>query len=81
VGQDVALPTDETFELPFEELLEDRFVIGTPDDCLRELVGWRDDLGVDHFLFRPFWSGMPVDTALESMDLLSREVVPALRQR
>jgi alkanesulfonate monooxygenase SsuD/methylene tetrahydromethanopterin reductase-like flavin-dependent oxidoreductase (luciferase family) len=43
-----------TFELPFEQLLQDRFVIGTPDDCLRELVGWRDDLGVDHFLFRPF---------------------------
>jgi alkanesulfonate monooxygenase SsuD/methylene tetrahydromethanopterin reductase-like flavin-dependent oxidoreductase (luciferase family) len=80
-GQDAALPADETFELPFEQLLQDRFVIGTPDECLRELLGWRDDLGVAHFLFRPFWSGMPVDTALESMDLLSREVVPALRQR
>jgi alkanesulfonate monooxygenase SsuD/methylene tetrahydromethanopterin reductase-like flavin-dependent oxidoreductase (luciferase family) len=80
-GQDAALPDDETFDLPFERLLQDRFVIGTPDDCLHQLLGWRDDLGVDHFIFRPFWSGMPVETALESMDLLSREVVPALRQR
>jgi alkanesulfonate monooxygenase SsuD/methylene tetrahydromethanopterin reductase-like flavin-dependent oxidoreductase (luciferase family) len=56
-------------------------VIGTPDDCLRQLLGWRDELGVDHFIFRPFWSGMPVETALESMELLSREVVPALRER
>jgi alkanesulfonate monooxygenase SsuD/methylene tetrahydromethanopterin reductase-like flavin-dependent oxidoreductase (luciferase family) len=80
-GQDAALPADETFDLPFEQLLEERFVIGTPDDCLRELLGWRDELGIDHFIFRPFWSGMPVETALESMDLLSREVVPALRER
>ena len=80
-GQDAALPPEETFDLPFERLLQDRFVIGTPDDCLDQLLGWRDDLGVDHFIFRPFWSGMPVDTALESMDMLSREVVPTLRQR
>jgi alkanesulfonate monooxygenase SsuD/methylene tetrahydromethanopterin reductase-like flavin-dependent oxidoreductase (luciferase family) len=80
-GQDAALPAEETFDLPFERLLQDRFVIGTPDDCLHQLLSWRDDLGVDHFIFRPFWSGMPVETALESMDLLSREVVPTLRER
>jgi alkanesulfonate monooxygenase SsuD/methylene tetrahydromethanopterin reductase-like flavin-dependent oxidoreductase (luciferase family) len=79
-GQDAALPADETFDLPFERLLQDRFVIGTPDDCLDQLLSWRDDLGVDHFILRPFWSGMPVETALESMNLLSREVVPALRE-
>jgi alkanesulfonate monooxygenase SsuD/methylene tetrahydromethanopterin reductase-like flavin-dependent oxidoreductase (luciferase family) len=80
-GQDAALPPDETFDLPFERLRQDRFVIGTPDDCLDQLLSWRDDLGVDHFIFRPFWSGMPVETALESMNMLSREVMPALRQR
>jgi alkanesulfonate monooxygenase SsuD/methylene tetrahydromethanopterin reductase-like flavin-dependent oxidoreductase (luciferase family) len=78
-GQDAALPQDETFDLPFERLLEERFIIGAPDDCLHELLEWRDGLGVDHFIFRPFWSGMPVEIALESMELLSREVVPALR--
>jgi alkanesulfonate monooxygenase SsuD/methylene tetrahydromethanopterin reductase-like flavin-dependent oxidoreductase (luciferase family) len=78
-GQDEALPEDETFDLSFERLVEERFVIGTPGDCLRELLRWRDDLGVNHFIFRPFWAGMPVETALESMELLSREVVPALR--
>jgi alkanesulfonate monooxygenase SsuD/methylene tetrahydromethanopterin reductase-like flavin-dependent oxidoreductase (luciferase family) len=45
---------------------------GTPDDCLDQLLSWRDDLGVDHFIFRTFWSGMPVETALKSMDLLSQ---------
>lgn len=78
-GQDDALPEDETFDLSFEQLVAGRFVIGTPDDCIRELLEWRDRLGVNHFVFRTFWSGMPLETALESMDLLSREVVPALR--
>ena len=53
-GQDTVLPDSDTFDLPFERLLQERFVIGTPDDCLRELLPWRDELGVDHFIFRPF---------------------------
>jgi alkanesulfonate monooxygenase SsuD/methylene tetrahydromethanopterin reductase-like flavin-dependent oxidoreductase (luciferase family) len=80
-GQDAALPAEESFDLPFEQLLQERFVIGTPDDCLQELLEWRDELRVDHFIFRPFWSGMPVELALESMELLSGEVVPVLRKR
>jgi hypothetical protein len=27
-------------------------VIGTPGDCLRQLLGWRDGFGVDHFALR-----------------------------
>ena len=78
-GQHKALPGDEDFRAGFEELSKDRFIIGTPDDCLEKLLGWRDELGVDHFIFRTDWVGMPVDTALQSVDLLAREVVPVLR--
>ena len=78
-GQDKALPGDEDFRVGFEELAEGRFIVGTPDDCLEKLLPWRDRLGVDHFIFRTDWVGMPVDTALQSVDLLNREVVPVLR--
>jgi alkanesulfonate monooxygenase SsuD/methylene tetrahydromethanopterin reductase-like flavin-dependent oxidoreductase (luciferase family) len=77
-GQDDALPEDETFALPFEELLADRFVLGTPDDCLAQLAPWRE-LGVDTFVIRSHWPGMPVDDALASLRLLTEEVLPALR--
>lgn len=77
-GQDDALPDDETFALPFEELLADRFVLGTPDDCLEQLAPWRE-LGVDTFVIRSHWPGMPVGDALSSLRLLSDEVLPALR--
>ena len=78
-GQHKALPGDEDFTVGFEELARDRFIIGTPDDCLERLLPWRDRLGVDHFIFRTDWLGMPVETALQSVDLLDREVVPVLR--
>lgn len=79
-GQDRVLPGNDSFAVPFDRLAEDRFVLGSPDDCLRQLLPWRDDLGIDHFILRTQWSGMPVETALGSMELLSREVLPALRQ-
>jgi len=77
-GQDKALPDDETFALPFAELLADRFVLGTPDDCLRELAPWRE-LGIDTFVLRSHWPGMPVEHAQSSLRLLTDEVLPALR--
>lgn len=79
-GQDKALPAGESFAVPFEALEGERFVLGSPDDCLRALLPWREQLGVNHFIFRTHWSGMPVGSALHSMDLLSREVIPVLRR-
>lgn len=79
-GQHKALPGNEDFRLPFEQLARGRFVVGTPDECLEKLLPWRDRLGVDHFIFRTDWVGMPVDTVLSSIDLLQREVIPVLRE-
>lgn len=78
-GQAKALPGNETFDIPFEELEQDRFIIGTPDDCLAQLLPWRDELGVNHFIFRTYWSGMPVESGLHSMEMLTRHVLPVLR--
>ncbi len=78
-GQDKALPGSESFEIPFEELEQDRFVLGTPDDCITQLLPWRQKLGVDHFIFRSHWAGMPVEDTLSSVRLLNDHVLPALR--
>ena len=78
-GQHKALPGDEDFRADYDELAAGRFIVGTPDDCLAELLRWRDDIGVDHFIFRTDWAGMPAETALQSIDLLDREVVGVLR--
>lgn len=79
-GQDVALPAGETFHQPFEELLKDRFVLGSPEECYEQLRPCWEDVGANFLFFRTHWSGMPLSTALASMRLLSEELIPALRQ-
>ncbi len=77
-GQDKALPGDETFEQPFEDLLKDRFVIGSPEDCYDQLKPYKD-MGVNHLIIRTHWIGMPASSALESARLISDELMPALK--
>jgi alkanesulfonate monooxygenase SsuD/methylene tetrahydromethanopterin reductase-like flavin-dependent oxidoreductase (luciferase family) len=79
-GQDAVLPGEETFQQPFETLLEDRFVLGSPEDCYEQLRPCWEDVGTNFLFFRTHWSGMPLGHALASMRLLSDELIPALRQ-
>lgn len=80
-GQDKVMPTPESFDRAYEELAEDRFVVGSPEDCIEALTPWRDEVGVDHVIFRTHWAGLPVEDSLASIDLLSKEVIPALEAR
>jgi alkanesulfonate monooxygenase SsuD/methylene tetrahydromethanopterin reductase-like flavin-dependent oxidoreductase (luciferase family) len=79
-GQDQAMPADESFDQSFEDLLEDRFVLGSPEECYQQLRPYWEEFGVDHLVIRTHWAGMPVDTALHSMEAISRELLPELRK-
>lgn len=78
-GQDTAMPTGDSLARPVEELVDQRFIVGSPDDCLDELRAWRDEVGVDHFILRTEWSGMPFELAQRSLRLLAEDVIPRLR--
>ena len=79
-GQDEVLPGDDTFRQPFEDLLRDRFVIGSPEECYEQLRPSWEQAGANFLIFRTHWSGMPVGHALASMRLISDELLPALRR-
>ncbi|MDH3715728.1 MAG: LLM class flavin-dependent oxidoreductase [Gammaproteobacteria bacterium] len=79
-GQDQAMPDGESFDQDFEDLLVGRFVMGSPEQCFEQLRPYWERLGVNHLIVRTHWAGMPLDTALHSMDLISRELLPALRE-
>jgi alkanesulfonate monooxygenase SsuD/methylene tetrahydromethanopterin reductase-like flavin-dependent oxidoreductase (luciferase family) len=79
-GQDEVLPGEETFHQPFAELLKDRFVLGSPEECYEQLRPCWEELGVNYLFFRTQWSGMPLGHALSSIRLISDELMPALRQ-
>ena len=75
---DKAMPEHERINKSFDELVEDRFVIGSPEDCWNQLEPYIEELGVTHFVFRTHFLGMPVSNALASMRLISEELLPAL---
>jgi alkanesulfonate monooxygenase SsuD/methylene tetrahydromethanopterin reductase-like flavin-dependent oxidoreductase (luciferase family) len=79
-GQDKVMPKGESFQQPFEQLLQDRFVLGSPEECYEQLLPMIQQLGVNHLLFRTQWAGLPLSSALSSMRLISSELLPELRK-
>ncbi len=78
-GQDKALPEGDSFDLDFEELIADRFIIGDPDDAIRELKRYEEKLNVNCFIFRIQWPGMEQAKVLRTIGLLAERVMPAFR--
>lgn len=76
-GLDKPMPKEESLSAPFAELARDRFIIGTPEECRAELVRYNERVGVNHFLLRPQWPGMPQKQVLGQIELFGREVLPA----
>jgi alkanesulfonate monooxygenase SsuD/methylene tetrahydromethanopterin reductase-like flavin-dependent oxidoreductase (luciferase family) len=79
-GQDQVLPGDDSFAQPLEDLVRDRFILGSPDDCWEQLRPCWEQVGANFLVLRTHWSGMPVGHALSSMRLISDALLPALRK-
>jgi alkanesulfonate monooxygenase SsuD/methylene tetrahydromethanopterin reductase-like flavin-dependent oxidoreductase (luciferase family) len=79
-GQDEALPGKETFRRPFEDLARDRFILGSPAECYEQLRPYWETAGINYLILRTHWSGLPLHAALQSMRLISDELLPALHR-
>ncbi len=78
-GQDRALPGNESFTIPYQELSRDRFLLGSPSDVVREIGRYRDDLGVNFLIFRMQWPGMEHAQVMRQIELMAREVIPQVK--
>jgi alkanesulfonate monooxygenase SsuD/methylene tetrahydromethanopterin reductase-like flavin-dependent oxidoreductase (luciferase family) len=76
--QDEALPEGETFDLSFEDLARDRFVVGDPARVVDEITRYRERLGITELSFRVQWPGMPQAMVLRSIRLLGEKVLAKL---
>jgi alkanesulfonate monooxygenase SsuD/methylene tetrahydromethanopterin reductase-like flavin-dependent oxidoreductase (luciferase family) len=79
-GQDAVLPGNDTFRQPLDSLLQDRFILGSPQDCYEQLRPCWEEIGSNFLVLRTNWSGMPLSRSLASMRLISDELLPALRK-
>ena len=79
-GQDKVMPANESFDKDIDELVNDRFVLGSPEECYEQLRPYWEEFGVNHMVLRTHWVGMPLSHSLQSMRLISDELIPALRK-
>jgi alkanesulfonate monooxygenase SsuD/methylene tetrahydromethanopterin reductase-like flavin-dependent oxidoreductase (luciferase family) len=78
VEKGVAIPIPGQSEPALDELLENMFVIGTPDACIRQIRRLQEQVGITHFNCN-FWFGdLEQKRVLRSMERFSREVMPAI---
>jgi alkanesulfonate monooxygenase SsuD/methylene tetrahydromethanopterin reductase-like flavin-dependent oxidoreductase (luciferase family) len=78
-GQDKVMPQGDDFDHAFNELLEDRFLLGSPAEVADQLNRLNQRLGVNHLVASVHWPGMPNSLALDQLHLLAEEVRPLLR--
>ena len=65
-------------ELTIEHLAEDRLILGDPASCIAQIQRFRQTLGLTHLVCRISAPGIPRDAARASLDLFTREVMPAV---
>ena len=76
-GTDPELTNKVTGDL--EALMEDTFIVGSPQDCVEQIARYKT-LGVTHISLRLFYPGMSQKEVLEHIELVGKEVLPAVHK-
>ena len=79
-GQDREVPDGDRFDVGFETLAADRFVLGSAAEVAEGLAALHRRFGCNMILVGVHLPGMPNSVALEQMQILAEEVFPAVRQ-
>ena len=70
-----ATPQDDPLAGEFDELLRDRFILGSPAECLDELARYEERLGVTELIVRVQWPGMPQAQSLRAIEAIGRDLI------
>lgn len=64
----------------FDYVSEDNrlFIIGDPEDCIREAKRYRDELGINYIICSIVFSAVTHERILRSIELFGKEVIPSL---
>src|SRR5499426_453124 len=80
-GQSKAMPAeDNDLGVDFEELVHDRFLLGSPDEVAEQILRFHRQTGVNHLIMSVQWPGMSQSLALDELHMLAEEVFPKVRQ-
>jgi alkanesulfonate monooxygenase SsuD/methylene tetrahydromethanopterin reductase-like flavin-dependent oxidoreductase (luciferase family) len=59
--------------------IENRFILGPPQQCAEELDRLRERIGMTHFVYKPHWPGLSHVDAMRQLEQFGTDVMPALR--
>ena len=59
-------------------LLRSRFIVGSPETCIREAIRYRDTLGATNLVMRMKFPGIPAERVMRSIRLWGEQVMPNL---
>ena len=66
-------------DVRFETFAENRFIVGGPDECARQIVEFQRAIGFRHLICRMHAPGIPLAAVKRSMELFVKEVAPVVR--
>jgi alkanesulfonate monooxygenase SsuD/methylene tetrahydromethanopterin reductase-like flavin-dependent oxidoreductase (luciferase family) len=79
-GQERAMPEDDGLSEDFDELVRDRFLVGSPAEVAEQIVRLHDETGINHLIMSVQWPGMPQAMVLEVIETLARDVFPLVQR-
>lgn len=80
-GQSKAMPEgDNDLGVGFDDLIRDRFLIGSPDEVAEQILTLHHATGINHLVVSVQWPGMPQSLVLDELRILAEEVFPKVRQ-
>jgi alkanesulfonate monooxygenase SsuD/methylene tetrahydromethanopterin reductase-like flavin-dependent oxidoreductase (luciferase family) len=79
-GQGQAMPEgDNDLGADFDDLLRDRFLLGSPDEVAEQMLALQRATGINHLIMSVQWPGMPQSLVLDELHMLAEEVFPRVR--
>ena len=70
---------DASIATDLDRLMQDRFLIGGPDQVIAALRPFVQRYGATHLICRLFFPGMPHRHIMRELELIAKEVMPAFR--
>jgi probable F420-dependent oxidoreductase len=70
---------DSSIATDLDRLMEDRFIIGSPDHVIPKIRRFVEAYGMTHLICRTFFPGMAHAHIMKELDLIAKEVMPAFK--
>jgi alkanesulfonate monooxygenase SsuD/methylene tetrahydromethanopterin reductase-like flavin-dependent oxidoreductase (luciferase family) len=71
---------DNNLGVDFDELIKDRFLLGSPDEVAEQMLTLHRTTGINHLIMSVQWPGMAQSLVLDELHMLAEEVFPKVRQ-